>query len=963
MLFDVRSRSRTFTAAVRRLLRPRPALLALAGLAAIGAAQAQTGATGGDQPFGNYQPTVNLTEAVMMTGLFPSQGGSGSASGATIGFIYPFAGNYAPSGSANASGQSVLISMNTALFSVLGVTYGGNGTSTFNLPDLSDRATMGAGTGVGLTARALGASTGSATVTLLTTQIPSHIHSLAGGGSTGATGGGLPFDNVEPSLPLTRLIATTGVFPSTGGGSGSAAFIGQVATFAGNFAPDGWLPADGRLLLIVDYPALFSVIGTQFGGDGVTTFALPDLRGRVSVGADATHPVGTVFGEESTTVTTSTLATHDHSIPGGSVTGFTGAGAPLENRQPSLALNYLIATQGVFASPTSGSFDMSSPIIGQIAEFAGNFVPSGWALADGSLIPIALNTALFSIIGTTYGGNGTTNFALPDLRGRTLAGTGGVDPIGTLKGTDTVTLSVANLPSHVHSLPVPMVTSAAYDASTGVLAVTGSGLLANATGTDIDATKLTLTGEGGATYTLTDTPGVEIASATAFTLTLSATDKAAVNTILNRNGTASTGGTTYNLAAAEDWDSGADPVAVIADLTGNGITVANVAAPAITGATYDAATGALAVTGAGFLQANGAANDVVASKLTLLGAGGLTYTLTDTPNADIASGTAFTLALSATDKAAVALILDKNGAAASDGTVYNLAAAEDWAAGADPAVVVADLSGNGITVSGIAAPVVTFTVTPSAGSNGTIAPATPQSVLSGATASFTVTPSAGYSAAVAGSCGGTLVGNTYTTSPVIANCSVIASFIPIPARTFTGPSPTGSGTISASFTGGGPGCGFATAAFIPLVGAPRSPPAGSAPANVTFPDGLFDFTLAGCTAGSTVTFTITYPQVFPAGTAYWKYGPTSADTSPHWYQLPAGVSGNTVTFSITDGGTGDDDLVPNTEIVDQGGPGVPGGGSGGSAPPTPIPTLSEWALALLAVLLALLAPGAIRRSR
>jgi microcystin-dependent protein len=67
---------------------------------------------------------------------------------------------------------------------------------------------------------------------------------------------------------------------------------------------------------------------------------------------------------------------------------------------------------------------MSSPFIGQIMIFAGNFAPVGWALCDGRLLPVSDNTALFDVIGTTYGGDGTVTFALPDLRGRVPLGKG-----------------------------------------------------------------------------------------------------------------------------------------------------------------------------------------------------------------------------------------------------------------------------------------------------------------------------------------------------------------------------------------------------------------------------------------------------------------------------------------------------------------------------------------------------------
>jgi trimeric autotransporter adhesin len=100
--------------------------------------------------------------------------------------------------------------------------------------------------------------------------------------------------------------------------------------------------------------------------------------------------------------------------------------------------------------------------------------------------------------------------------------------------------------------------------------------------------------------------------------------------------------------------------------------------------------------------------------------------------------------------------------------------------------------------------------------------------------------------------------------------------------------------------------------------------------------------------GSTITMIVIYPTALPAGTQYWKYGPTAAQPTPHWYTLPATIAGNTATFSITDGGLGDDDLVANGTFVDQGGPGAPGAPGASAA----IPTLGEWALIVLAAMLA-----------
>jgi microcystin-dependent protein len=96
------------------------------------------------------------------------------------------------------------------------------------------------------------------------------------------------------------------------------------------------------------------------------------------------------------------------------------------------------------------------PFIGQIIMFGGNFAPRGWAFCSGQLLPIAQNTALFSILGTIYGGDGRTTFALPELRGRAAihAGNGpGLTSraLGQRGGSETNTLTTNNLPSHNHN--------------------------------------------------------------------------------------------------------------------------------------------------------------------------------------------------------------------------------------------------------------------------------------------------------------------------------------------------------------------------------------------------------------------------------------------------------------------------------------------------------------------------------
>lgn len=93
---------------------------------------------------------------------------------------------------------------------------------------------------------------------------------------------------------------------------------------------------------------------------------------------------------------------------------------------------------------------MSNPYVGEIRAFAGNFAPAGWALCNGQLLPISGNDALFSLIGTTYGGDGQTTFALPNLQGRVPLHQGSGNVVGTIGGSETVTLTSQQVASHSH---------------------------------------------------------------------------------------------------------------------------------------------------------------------------------------------------------------------------------------------------------------------------------------------------------------------------------------------------------------------------------------------------------------------------------------------------------------------------------------------------------------------------------
>jgi microcystin-dependent protein len=95
---------------------------------------------------------------------------------------------------------------------------------------------------------------------------------------------------------------------------------------------------------------------------------------------------------------------------------------------------------------------MSEPYLGEVRIFGFNFPPRGWALCDGQLLPINQNQALFALLGTTYGGNGTTTFALPDLKGRSPLGFSNALPLGARDGSENETLGLSNLPPHTHEL-------------------------------------------------------------------------------------------------------------------------------------------------------------------------------------------------------------------------------------------------------------------------------------------------------------------------------------------------------------------------------------------------------------------------------------------------------------------------------------------------------------------------------
>ena len=393
------------------------------------------------------QPSLVLTQSLSLFTVYP------------MFFIRTFPYNFSPGGVPTASGSLVSISSYTEAFSIFGTTYGGNGLSTFALPNLQGITIIGKGQGNGLSSYTVGQQIGSSTITLTSNQMSAHSHTIPSSTDlTGISGASQPFDNIQPSLSMNYIICINGVYPSFDSDLEAIPFLGQIIPYVANSVPDDWHLADGTTLSISQYIELFSLLGTTYGGDGITTFMLPDLRGRVSIGvaSGSNTQLGQQGGTESVTLLTTNLPSHAHSLVGSrysaTQTDPNGSGQSIDNRQPFLGITYIIALQGIYPSRDSGSLDAEEIYIGEIFAFAGNFAPKGCSMVNGAILSIEQNLALFSLLGTNYGGNGFSTFALPDLRDRIILGSGNGFIVGEQVGTSQVTLTTNQIPYHVHTL-------------------------------------------------------------------------------------------------------------------------------------------------------------------------------------------------------------------------------------------------------------------------------------------------------------------------------------------------------------------------------------------------------------------------------------------------------------------------------------------------------------------------------
>lgn len=321
-----------------------------------------------------------------------------------VGEIRLFAGLFAPKDWAFCDGRQLSTRIYSSLFQLIGTTYGGDGTNNFAIPDFRGRVPVHEGPGF-----AVGQKGGMETVTLNTNHLPNHTHAVAGSrngvsdnpaggvwaGATAAVyadspgnlplneaslntfGGSQAHENRIPFLAINYIIALQGNLP----GTSVSQYISEIRIFSFPIVPQGWIKCNGQVLPMSGLSQLYSVIGNTYGGDGVNTFALPDLMGRVPMHRGGSILFAKSGGEQKHRLTLTEIPSHTHQViassnspdvsnPSNSFwaskTGFapynndintkmsavalsmTGEDIPHENMAPYLVFNICIAISGEF---------------------------------------------------------------------------------------------------------------------------------------------------------------------------------------------------------------------------------------------------------------------------------------------------------------------------------------------------------------------------------------------------------------------------------------------------------------------------------------------------------------------------------------------------------------------------------------------------------------------------------------
>ena len=336
------------------------------------------------------------------------------------------------------------------------------------------------------------------------------------------------------------------------------------------------------------------------------------------------------------------------------------------------------------------------------------------------------------------------------------------------------------------------------------------------------------------------------------------------------------------------------------------------------------------------------------------------------PSSATVGGATYAPTASATSGLTVAITVDATAA-----TVCSITGGVVSFIGSGSCVLDANQAGNG-TYNPAAQVQQSFNVSGAAPTSQTISFGTaPSLILNASAATVSATATSGLTVQFATASSACNVvdhhDNTATVSALsLGTCLITAdqpgnvSYAAAPQATqslnigYAGTTATNSGTATVTIQGGGATCALSSVSFS----LPASPPAG-----VSFPHGVLNFTASNCTPGGQVTIHVTYPSSV-SGASYEKYGPRPPNQPDAWYAMPGAVlSGNTATFTIQDGGIGDDDFAsgPNGTIIDAGGPVFSAAGPAGAGAAA-IPTLGEWGLIALNFLLMLLVWHAGRRT-